>query len=167
MAFTPPFNFLITSLLIVDWLSLDLVYLRGLCNSFHHPFTLIPLTALKKEESSRGRCSNLVSSQILQSRQVKRTPQDSINESIFWKMNPLVVPVTGVKFNSAFCLRRELLCIWTDWKPLNGWNLHQIQGNWASRNFLTASRLNSRLITHARMQRSIWNVQVPTDSTFE
>ena len=38
----------------------------------------------------------------LQSRQVKRTPQDSINELIIWKMNPLVVPVTGVKFNAAF-----------------------------------------------------------------
>ena len=37
----------------------------------------------------------------LQSKQVKRTPQDSINELIIWKMNPLVVPVTGVKFNAA------------------------------------------------------------------
>ena len=36
----------------------------------------------------------------LQSKQVKRTPQDSINELIIWKMNPLVVPVTGVKFKS-------------------------------------------------------------------
>ena len=31
---------------------------------------------------------------FLQSNQVKRTPQDSINELIIWKMNPLVVPVT-------------------------------------------------------------------------
>ena len=38
----------------------------------------------------------------LQSRQVKRTPQDSINEVIIWKMNPLVVAVTGGKFNAAF-----------------------------------------------------------------
>ena len=37
---------------------------------------------------------------LLQSKQVKRTPQDSINELIIWKMNPLVVPVTGVKFKS-------------------------------------------------------------------
>ena len=36
----------------------------------------------------------------LQSKQVKRTPQDSINELIIWKMNPLVVPVTCVKFKS-------------------------------------------------------------------
>ena len=68
---------------------------------------------------------------LLQSRQVKRTPQDSFYELIIWKMNPFVVPVTGVKFNSAFCMRipceqsllrpcywavnmlRELLCIWT------------------------------------------------------
>ena len=40
------------------------------------------------------------STQQLQSKQVKRTPQDSINELIIWKMNPLVVPVTGVKFKS-------------------------------------------------------------------
>ena len=39
---------------------------------------------------------------ILQSRQVKRTPQDSINElPIIWKMNPLVVPATSVKFKTA------------------------------------------------------------------
>ena len=40
--------------------------------------------------------------QQLQSRQVKRTPQDSIIELIIWKMNPLVDPVTGVKFKAAF-----------------------------------------------------------------
>ena len=38
----------------------------------------------------------------LQSNQVKRTLQDSISELIIWKMNPLVVPVTGVKFKAAF-----------------------------------------------------------------
>ena len=36
----------------------------------------------------------------LQSKQVKRTPQDSINELNIWKMNPLVVPVTSIKFKS-------------------------------------------------------------------
>ena len=41
-------------------------------------------------------------------------------------MNPLVVPVTGVKFKSellhARCVvnnLRELVCIWSDWKSLN------------------------------------------------
>ena len=29
-------------------------------------------------------------------------PQDSISELIIRKMNPLVVPVTGVKFKAAF-----------------------------------------------------------------
>ena len=29
--------------------------------------------------------------------------------------------------------------------------LDQIQGNWAGRNFINASRVNSQLITHARM----------------
>ena len=47
-------------------------------------------------------------------------------------MNTLVVPVTGVKFNSAFCMRNKqwvyyenfssLLCILTDWKSLSGRN---------------------------------------------
>ena len=44
----------------------------------------------------------LIPLSYLQSKQVKRTPQDSINELIIWKMNPLVVPVTGVKFKAAF-----------------------------------------------------------------
>ena len=38
----------------------------------------------------------------LQSNKVKPTTQDSINELIIWKMNPLVVPVTGVKFKAVF-----------------------------------------------------------------
>ena len=37
---------------------------------------------------------------ILQSKQVKRTSQDSINELIIWKMNPVVIPITSVKLNS-------------------------------------------------------------------
>ena len=39
---------------------------------------------------------------LLQSNQVKRTPQDSISELIIRKMTPLVVPVTDVKFKAAF-----------------------------------------------------------------
>ena len=63
---------------------------------------------------------------LLQSRQVKRTPQNSINKLIIWKINPLVVCVTGVKFKSAFLYAEwalnilwELLCIWSDWKSLD------------------------------------------------
>ena len=37
-----------------------------------------------------------------QLRQVKRTLQDSINELIIRKMNPLVVAVTSVKIKAAF-----------------------------------------------------------------
>ena len=38
---------------------------------------------------------------FLQSKQVKRTPPPRFYyELIIWKMNPLVVPVTGVKFKS-------------------------------------------------------------------
>ena len=59
---------------------------------------------------------------LLQSRQVKNTPQDSINELIIWKMNSLVVPVTGVKLQLKLAVNilRELFCIWSDWKSLNG-----------------------------------------------
>ena len=37
-----------------------------------------------------------------QSRQVKRIPQDSMNELIIWKLNPSVVPVKSVKIKLAF-----------------------------------------------------------------
>ena len=94
---------------------------------------------------------------------------------LFEKMNPLVVPVNGVKFKSAFLytewavnILRELLCIWSDWKSFE-WikclrrHLHQIYGNWTGRNFVTESRVNSRLITHARMptelNHEIYNYQ--------
>ena len=40
--------------------------------------------------------------------------------------------------------------------------LHEIQGKWGGRNFITVSRVNSRLITHPRIQRWIWNLQLPT-----
>ena len=46
---------------------------------------------------------------------------------------------------------------WSDWKSLNGYNifrrhLHQIKRKWASRNFVTESCENSRLITHSRSE---------------
>ena len=43
-----------------------------------------------------------------------------------------------------------------EWMKFLKRHLHQILGNRAGRNFLTASRVNSQLITHARMQRWIW-----------
>jgi len=74
----------------------------------------------------------MVCPKSLKSRQVKRTPQDSINELNIWKMNPLVVPVTIVKSKSAFLhvqwavnILWELLCIWSDWKSLNGLNFSE------------------------------------------
>ena len=34
-----------------------------------------------------------------------------LNQLIIWKMNPLVVPVTGVEFNSAFCMcNKQWIC---------------------------------------------------------
>ena len=47
-------------------------------------------------------------------------------------------------------------------------HLHQIQGNWAGRNFVTESRVNSRLITHARMHTEMNLKSTTTNgSTFE
>ena len=54
------------------------------------------------KRNEEGTVSMLICKFFLQSNQVKRTPQDSINELIILKTNPLVVPVTGVKFKAAF-----------------------------------------------------------------
>ena len=55
----------------------------------------------------------------------------------------------------------------SQWVKLLRRHSNQIRGNWAVKNFITASRVNSRFITHARMQRWIWNLQLPTGSTSE
>ena len=82
-------------------------------------------------------------------------------------MNPLVVPVTGVQFNVAFLqavmsseyfMRTSLYLVRLkifEWIKFLRRHLHQIQENRAGRNLITASRVNSRLITYARMQGSI------------
>ena len=52
---------------------------------------------------------------------------------------------------SLYLVRLEIF----EWIKLLRRHLHQFQENGAGRNFITASRVNSRLITHTRMQRSI------------
>ena len=42
-----------------------------------------------------------------------------------------------------------------EWVKFHRKHLHQIQGNLAGRNFVADSRVNSRLITHARMQTCV------------
>ena len=64
---------------------------------------------------------------------------------------------------SLYLVRLEIF----EWIKVLRRHLHQFQENGAGRNFITASRVNSRLITHTRMQRSIWNLQLAMDSTFE
>ena len=112
-------------------------------------------------------------------RQVKRTLPDKILlMNWLFKKRIRVVPVPVVKFkpwvlkmSCEYFTRASLICIWSNWKSLNGLNLLDdiyttIQGNWAGRNFVTASRVNSWLITHARTwQRWIWswNLQLPKD----
>ena len=110
-------------------------------------------------------------------RQVKRTlPHKILLMNWLFKKRIRVVPVTVVKFkpwvlkmSSEYFTRTSLICIWSNWKSLNGLNLLDdiyttIQGNWAGRNFMIASRVNSWFITHARpWQRWIWNLQLPKD----
>ena len=111
----------------------------------------------------------------LQSHQVKRTAPRFHHwiHYYFEKMNLLVVPQPVFQIQiciSACVTSSEFLAttsqflvglknLWMDemlWK-----HLHQIQENWAGRNFITSSCGNSLLNdnTHAGMQRWIWNLQ--------
>ena len=56
--------------------------------------------------------------------------------------------------SSEYFTRTSLYLVF-EWIKFLRRHLHQIQENGAGRNFITASRVNSQLITHARMQRSI------------
>ena len=108
--------------------------------------------------------------------------QDSMNELIikFWKMKLLVVSlinwcqiqsgISACVMSSEYFMRTSLYLVRLkifEWIKFLRRRLLQLQENWAGRNFITAWRVNSRLIMHARMQRSIWNLQLATDSTFE
>ena len=50
--------------------------------------------------------------------------------------------------NSLYLVRLKLF----EWVKFHRRHLHQILGNLAGRNFVTDSRVNLRLVTHARMQ---------------
>ena len=78
--------------------------------------------------------------------------------------------ISACVMNSEYFTRTSLYLVRLEifeWIKLLRRHLHQFQENGAGRSFITASRVNSRLITHTRMQRSIWNLQLATDSTFE
>ena len=47
--------------------------------------------------------------QLLQSNQVKRTPLDSINESIIWKLKPLVVSSIQIKIRFLIGLYEQCM----------------------------------------------------------
>ena len=115
----------------------------------------------------------------LQSNQVKRTPprfyywidylkNESVSRSRNWCQ--IQSGVSACVMSSEYFTRTSLYLVRLEifeWIKLLRRHLHQFQENGAGRNFITASRANSRLITHATMQRSIWNLQLATDSTFE
>ena len=110
----------------------------------------------------------LVSFYLIQSRQFKHTLQDSVNELIIWKMNPQVIPMTIVSnSNWHSCMHKEQIeNLWMD--KIASKTYLSVQRNWAGRNFTTALCV-SQFITHARMQKRIWNlhVQLQINSTFE
>ena len=65
------------------------------------------LIKLVKEQSLLILCNNKFTVCVILKEHYSQTkssvpPQDSVSELIIWKMNPLVVPVTGVKFKVAF-----------------------------------------------------------------
>ena len=71
--------------------------------------------------------------------------------------------MTSEYFNEDFSVFGQIENLWMDKTALR--HLHHIQGDWAGRNFITASRVASGHIAHPRMQRWIWNPQLPMDST--
>ena len=91
--------------------------------------------------------------------------QDSIHELIIWKVNPFVASVTcsryqiafkwSVNFWRNFLVYDEMENISIDEISILG--ILQIQENWASRNFITNSRVYSLLITQDKMQTEINN----------
>ena len=84
------------------------------------------------------------------------------NESVSYSRNVVSNSIrhSACVMNSEYVTRTSLyldkLKIF-EWMKFLRRHLHQIQGNWAGRKVLTASRVNSRLIMHARMQKWIWN----------
>ena len=126
-------------------------------------------------------CMGTNKKNMLQSSQVKCSPKILLMSYLF-KRNPSVISATSIKSKAAFLHAKwAVKCLWkllfiqSDWNTcifertkLLPRHLNQIQENWAGRNFMTTCtlRVKSLLITHAGMQRWIWNLQLPIDSTF-
>ena len=84
-------------------------------------------------------------------------PQDSIFELIVWKMNPFVVPLPGVAYFTRTSMYLVILKIfrWIKFLPRH---LHQFQGNWGGRNFITTSWIHGSLrIQECRDEYEIYN----------
>ena len=116
---------------------------------------------------------------ILQSKRVKHTPKILLMNWLFEKWIvysrscnwcQIQSGISAYVMSGEYVMRTSLyldrLKIF-EWMKFLRRHLRQIWGNWVGWNFPTALRVNSRLITHARMQKWIWNLQVPMDSTFE
>ena len=92
----------------------------------------------------------------------------SVSHSRYWCQIQIGIPPCVM--SSEYFTRTSLYLVRLkifEWIEVLRRYLHQIQGNWAGRNFITESRVNSPPIMHARMRRWIWNLQLPMDSTFE
>ena len=115
---------------------------------------------------SQGRSS--VPHKILFMNIIDYLKNESFSHSHNWCQIHIGIPAWVM--SSEYFTRTSLYLIRSkifEWIKILRRHLHEIQGNWAGRNFVTELRVNSRLITNARIQRWIWNLQLPMDSTFE
>ena len=82
-------------------------------------------------------------------------PHDSIYVSILWKMNPLVVAATSIKFN--------LLCIRSDWKVFACFE--DIYIKFKKIELVKISHLSHMWINWSNAEMNLKSI--PTDSTFK
>ena len=110
---------------------------------------------------------------MLQSRQVKCTPQDSINELIIWKneslshsrnQHEIQIGIPACVMSSEYFTRTSLYLVrfedlWVDKIALK--TLTSIQGNWAGRNVITALVWihSSLCMQECRDESEIYNYQ--------
>ena len=106
--------------------------------------------------------------------------KDSVNELIMWKNESvsrscnwcqIYIGISVCVMSSEYFTRTSLHLVRLkifEWIKCLRRYLHQIQGNWAGRNFTTESRVNWRLITYARMHTEM-NLKSTTTNglTFE
>ena len=111
---------------------------------------------------------------LLQSRQVKRTSQLIIdylkNQSVSCLRNwcQIQIGIPACRMSSEYFMRTSLYLVRLkifEWIKLLRRHLRQIQGNWGGRNFITASRVNSRI--HYACKNAEMNLTFTTTNGFD